>query len=126
MGKQRVAQLLTQLKENQTKDIENAASIYTVAKVAVDALDQAQVPQLESPIPEISKITKAELLKQYGNFNGCRKAAKELGIKFKKTPSWEKLEVAFSYQKACQQLVQNYLKTYPNKAVEGVSFDIHL
>lgn len=129
MGKQRVAQLLTQLKENQTKDLENAAAIYTVAQVAVDALNPAQTSHAEfglPALPAIRDITKADLIERYGSFNGCRKAARQLGIRFKRTPSWPKLETAFSYQEACQKLMQTYLQAYPNEHLSGVSLDIEL
>ena len=127
MGKQRVEQLLAQLKETEAKDIENAAAIYTVAQVAVNALEQPQLPQLEpAGLPVVSIITKSELLDRYGSFNGCRKAAKKLGIKFSKTPSWQKLEAAFSYREACQKLIKNYLETYPSEHLQGISLDIPL
>ncbi|MGP1384286.1 MAG: hypothetical protein ACTS2F_12055 [Thainema sp.] len=131
MGKQRVQQLLDQLKENQAKDIENAAAIYTVAQVAVNALNEStnesSAPQLSaSALPTVASITKADLLERYGSFNDCRKAAKALGIKFSKTPSWDKLEAAFSYRVACHQLVQSYLAAYPNEHLNNVSLEIPL
>lgn len=131
MGKQRVQQLLDQLKENQAKDIENAAAIYTVAQVAVNALhestDESSAPQLSAAaLPAVASIAKADLLERYGSFNGCRKAAKELGIKFSKTPSWATLEAAFSYRKACRQLIQSYLTAYPNEHLNNVSLELPL
>jgi hypothetical protein len=127
MGKKRVAQLLAQLKENQEKDIENAAGIYTVAKVAVDALAQPEEAQTDAPsLPTQPPITKQELLARYGSFNGCRAAAKKQGIKFSKTPSWEKLETAFSHQRAVKEIIQNYLANFPKNQLQGVSFEVKM
>jgi hypothetical protein len=127
MGKKRVAQLLAQLKENQAKEVENAAGIYTMAKVAVDALAESEETQPVTPLlPAHRSITKQELLERYGSFNGCRTAAKQQGIKFSKTPSWAKLEAAFSYQKVVQQLVKTYLENHPSDEVEGISMQINL
>ncbi len=129
MGKQRVTQLLEQLKENQAKDLENAAAIYTVAQIAVDELHQSSTlpAQLASAtLPVVNDINKNELIKRYGSFNGCRKAAKEAGIQFKKTPSWLQLEAAFRYQEAYEKLVKMYMQAYPNEHLSGVSFTIYL
>lgn len=125
MGKQRVTQLLAQLRENQAKDIENAAAIYTVAQVAIDALDQAQ-PAPVATLQAASVLDKAALLKQYGSFNGCRQAAKTQGIRFRKTPSWAALEAAFNSYEACKSLVQGYLAQNPNPHLQGVVFEIAL
>jgi hypothetical protein len=39
-------------------------------------------------LPSILEIIdKAQLIEQYGSYNACRKAAKERGIKFSRTPS---------------------------------------
>lgn len=135
MGKQRVTQLLAQLRENQAKELENAANIYTVAQVAVNALEAdegrsaALSPQELLPaatFPTVPTVTKAALLEQYGSFNGCRQAAKTLGIRFSKTPSWAKMEAAFSYRDACQQLIQDYLKKYPSKHLQGIFLELPL
>lgn len=127
MGKKRVAQLLAQLKENQEKDIENAAGIYTVAKVAVEALEQSDVSQSTAlALPERVTVTKQDLLEKYGSFNRCRSAASKRGIKFSKTPSWAKLEAAFSHQEAVQNLVQSYLANFPDAQLEGVSLAVEL
>ena len=130
MGKQNVAQLLAQLKENQAKDLENAAAIYTVAQVAVNALEPSEAsPAQASPVLALSespKVTRADLLEQYGSFNQCRRAAKDLGIRFSRTPSWKMLEAAFSYREICQQLVQTYLKQHPDPNLRGVSLEIAL
>jgi len=138
MGKERVAQLLAQLKENQEKDLENAAAIYTVAQVAVDALEAAEgegrslllSPQemllQPAPFPAPATITKTELLERYGSFNGCRKAAKQLGIHFSKTPSWATIEAAFSYREACQNLIQTYVNQHPSKYLQGVLLQVSL
>lgn len=129
MGKQRVTQLLEQLKENQAKDLENAAAIYTIAQIAVDELHQGSTlpDQLASAaLPVVNDISKNELIKRYGSFNGCRKAAKKAGIQFKKTPSWLQLEAAFRYQEAYEKLIQMYVQTHPNEHLSGVSFTISL
>ncbi|ASC69193.1 hypothetical protein XM38_001190 [Halomicronema hongdechloris C2206] len=122
MGRRRIAQLLGQLKDNQARDIENAAAIYTVAQGAVNALDDSQtVPTLP-----VRRITKAELVQRYGSFNGCRRAAKEQGITFRKTPSWHQLEAAFAYRDACHQMVRDCLTNYPEELLQGVSLTISL
>jgi hypothetical protein len=131
MGKQRIAQLLAQLKENQDQDLENSAAIFSVAQVAVNALKEDQSssapPLIPSPSlfpqpPVLTTITRADLLERYGSFNGCRKAAKQLGIHFQGTPSWSRLEAAFSYRETCEQLIKAYLKMHPNADLNGVSF----
>lgn len=126
MGKQRVTQLLAQLRENQAKDAENAAAIYTVAQVAVDALNQAQSSSPVASLPAAPVLDKAELLKRYGSYKGCRRAAKEQGIRFRKTPSWSALEAAFSTYEACKALVRNYVAENPNQHLQGVVFEIAL
>ncbi len=129
MSKQRIEQLLAQLQDNHTQDIANAAAIYTVAHVAVDALDAAQPSNSTDfllALPAIPEVSKHQLLEQYGSFNGCRKAAKALGIRFGKTPSWQQLEAAFSYQSACQQIMSRYLAAHPNPNLQGVSFEIQV
>lgn len=126
MGKQRITQLLAQLKENQAKDVENAAAIYTVAQVAVDALEQTQPSATVAALPAIPALDKAALLERYGSYNGCRSAAKKQGIRFSKTPSWPTLEAAFSYYEACQSLLQSYLTANPNPHLHGIKFEFPL
>ncbi len=130
MGKQRITELLARLKDNEARELENAASIYTVAQVAVNALDQPHQLALEHApaalLPAPTRVNKAELLERYGSYNGCRKTAKALGIRFNKTPTWEKLEAAFSYQEACQQLVQQYLKLHPSQLLSGITIEVQL
>ena len=127
MSKQNVAKLLARLKDNQAKDIENAASIYTVAQVAVNALEQSEDLQPEPiALPEPVRVTKHELLERYHSFNGCRSEAKKQGIKFSKTPSWAKLEAAFSHRETVEQLVQSYFANFPDQSLEGISFEISL
>lgn len=126
MGKQRMTELLTQLRENQAKDAENAAAIYTVAQVAVNALAESDPDAVEvsRQLPAAAIVSKAELLEQYGSFNNCRRAAKEKGIRFSKTPSWKALEAAFGHQKIFSALVQDYLAANPNQHLKGVTFEI--
>lgn len=130
MGKQRITELLARLKDNEARELDNAASIYTVAQVAVNALDQPQQlasdPSSAALLPAPIRVSKAELLERYGSYNGCRKTAKALGIRFNKTPSWEKLEAAFSYQEACQQWVQQYLQLYPSQQLSGITIEVQL
>lgn len=127
MGKQRVTELLAKLQENQAKDLENAANIYTVAQVAVNALEAEEGRSLPAAtLPAVPTITKASLLEQHGSFNGCRQAAKKLGIRFSKTPSWAQMEAAFSYREACQQLIRQYIEKNPNKNLQGVTLEVSL
>lgn len=126
MGKQRVTQLLAQLRENQAKEVENAAAIYTVAQVAVDALNSAQPSATTPKLVAAPVLDKAELLRRYGSFKGCRRAAKEQGIRFRKTPSWAALEAAFNSYEACKSLVRGYLAENPNPNLRGVVFEIAL
>ena len=89
MGKKRVTQLLDQLKENRQQELENAASIFTVAQVAVNELQADVVQEAKAAVPALPSapilLDKAELLRRYGSHKGCRKAAKEKGIKFIRT-----------------------------------------
>jgi hypothetical protein len=130
MGKKRITQLLEGLKENQLHELHNSAAIYTVAQVAVNELQQQSLQITEPPIAALPStleiIDKAQLLKQYGSYRACRKAAKERGIKFSRTPSWEQLAVAFSYADAFQQIIKSYVETHPNPKLKGTTFEISL
>ena len=112
MGKQKLDQLLKQLENNHAQDIENAAAIFTVAQGAVDQLaapsPQPNAPALGESVAAPSSLTKADLLKRYGNYNACRQAAKRAGIAFSHTPRWSQLVAAFSYLPACQACVGSY------------------
>jgi hypothetical protein len=124
MGKKRIHQLLTQMKENQQADLRNAAAIYTVAQVAVnkleaiasaDAPDSVRAIASASPAPALpaampTLLTQAELLQRYGSYNGCRSAAQKQGIHFSKSPSWPQLIAAFSYADPIRQRVQDYVQ----------------
>lgn len=128
MGKKRITQLLQDLKENQLHELHNSAAIYTIAQVAVNELQQQSL-QIEEPplaaLPSTPKIIdKAQLLKQYGSYRACRKAAKDRGIKFSRTPSWEQLAAALSYAEAFQQIIKTYVETYPNPKLEGTTFEM--
>jgi hypothetical protein len=127
MGKKRITQLLEDLKQNYERDLHNSAAIYTVAQVAVNEL-QKQTAQINNPIAALPVATnvldKDQLIKQYGSYNACRKAAKERGIKFARTPSWEQLAAAFSYSEVIQQIFTNYISTYPYPKLEGTKFEI--
>ncbi|MBW4635935.1 MAG: hypothetical protein KME30_29860 [Iphinoe sp. HA4291-MV1] len=130
MGKKRITQLLEQLKDNQHKELQNAAVIYTVATVAVNELleQESQIP--EPPIGLLpfapKKIDKVELLKQYGSYNACRQAAKKQGIKFSRTPSWEQLAAGFSYAEAFRQVIKAYVETHPSPGLKGTKFELSL
>ncbi len=129
MGKKRLAQLLDQLKENQQQELENAAGIFTVAQVAVNNLQrnlniESEAPALQPSAPVM--LSKEELLQRHGSFNGCRKAAKEYGIKFSKTPSWEALGAAFAYAEALRSVLNEYVKAYPNDMLRGVTIEMTL
>lgn len=126
MGKQRMTQLLAQLKENQAQDVENAAAIYTVAQVAVDALNPALPASSGALLPAAPGIDKAELLRRHGSYKACRRAAKEQGIRFRKNPSWSVLAAAFSAHAACESLVRDYLAAHSNQYLQGVTFEIAL
>ncbi len=129
MGKKRITQLLEQLKHNQQQDIQNAAAIYTVAQVAVNEL-QAQVEQMEPPPPAAlsaaSTLTKADLERRYGSYNGCRKAAKQLGIRFQGTPRWPQLVRGFEYYETIQQLVSLHMAAHPAPDLVGVRIEVEL
>jgi hypothetical protein len=140
MGKKRINQLLSQIKENQQADLRNAAAIYTVAQVAVNELEAiasadspdsvraiapaASAPALPAAVP--TQLTQADLVQRFGSFNGCRSAAKKLGIHFPKTPSWPQLITAFSYVDLFRHLIQDYVQQQEIRNLSGVQFTITL
>jgi hypothetical protein len=128
MGKKRITQLLEGLKENQLRDLHNSAAIYTVAQVAVNELQQNSLqndqPALAALPPSLEIIDKAQLLEQYGSYNACRKAAKEQGIKFSRTPSWEQLGAALSYAEAFQEIISSYVQIHPYPKLKGTTFEL--
>ncbi|WP_404783650.1 hypothetical protein [Altericista sp. CCNU0014] len=129
MGKQRIAELLNQLETDRQKDLKNSAAIYAVAQVAVNRLASQLPPeQLPSALlpPAPSNWDKTKLLQLYGSYNGCRKAAKDLGIKFATSPSWLQLAQAFSYAEALQHLAHRYLETYPAPNLKQVTIGLRL
>ena len=129
MGKQRIQDLLEELKANHQRDVENANAIYTVAQVAVNQLDEiaeASEPTLALPEHSSPILDREELKRRYHNYQGCRRAAKALGIRFSKTPSWEKLACAFSYAEALRQFSQHYLNTHPNPLLQGIKVDVKI
>jgi hypothetical protein len=136
MGKQRIAQLLNQLESDRQKDLKNSAAIYAVAQVAVNQLAAVQQSEplsqssesrsLTALPPSPPKLDKVELLQRYGSYNECRKAAKNLGIHFITTPSWQQLAQAFSYAEALQHLTDRYLDAYPSAALKGVTLRLCL
>jgi|GEM_PF-3482103 len=91
------------------------------AKVIADKLP-ASAPLATAP----QSIDREELLRRYGSYNECRKAAKTKGIKFTTTPTWDKLVYAFSYSQALHQISHIYLKTYPNPALAGIKVELSL
>lgn len=130
MGKKRVTQLLERLKANQQIEVQNAAAIFTVAQVAVNQLQEKVLDSIEPTIaalpPAPILFDKAELLRRYGSYQECRKAAKELGIKFRHTPSWQQLIIAFSYIEIFQKMIESYLKIYPNPELHGITFKLEI
>ncbi|GAB4153852.1 MAG: hypothetical protein Fur0046_33820 [Cyanobacteria bacterium J069] len=140
MGKKRINQLLTQIKENQQAELRNAAAIYTVAQVAVNELEAIATaaspdpnraiapapiaPALPAALP--TAPTQADLQQRYGSYNGCRSAAKHLGIHFPKTPSWSQLVAAFTYVEVFRQLVQDYAQQQEIAGLSGVGFTVTL
>jgi hypothetical protein len=130
MGKKRVTQLLEQLKTNQQMDLQNAAAIYTVAQVAVNELQKQVLQDTEPKVaalpPAPVLLNKAELLRRYGSYNSCRRAAKKQGLKFARNPSWKQLATAFSYVAAFQQAIKSYVETYPNLELDGITVELTL
>jgi hypothetical protein len=126
MGKQRLTQLLHQLEANQQKDLKNAAAIYAVAQVAVNTLNEQEASQATTPDLVCSAPDKKQLLERYGSYNGCRKAAKERGLQFKRTPSWNQLSQAFNCAEALQQLVQAHLSHQTSVDLQGVTLRLSL
>lgn len=128
MGKKRITQLLENLKENQQQELQNAAAIYTVAQVAVNELQQQNLQVEEQPIAALPStlqiIDKTQLIQLYGSYNACRKAAKEKGIKFSRSPSWEQLSAAFTYAENFQQIITNYIQIYPYPQLQGTKFEL--
>ena len=130
MGKSKIDRLLAQLKDNHTADIQNAAGIFTVAQGAVSQLKEAVLPTeektlaLESGKPQ--QLTKADLVEKYNSYNGCRSAAKKLGIVFSRTPRWSQIVAAFNYIEACQDCVSAYMQQHPCKDLRGVSVTLTL
>jgi hypothetical protein len=131
MGKQRIAELLSQLESDRQKDLKNSAAIYAIAQVAVNQLGELspQPPDnrdLTALPPAPLGLDKAELLQRYGSYNGCRSAAKTLGLQFSTTPSWQQLAQAFSYAEALQHLTHRYLDAYPSPSLKGVTVRLQL
>ncbi|KAI9135117.1 hypothetical protein [Acaryochloris sp. CCMEE 5410] len=128
MGKKKINSLLKRLKENHQKDIENSAYIYSVAQGAVNQIDTVAHKQKSGITPSCkllpSIIDKEELVRRYKNYNGCRKAAKTLGIKFKKTPSWNKLICAFSYAEIFKEICRDYSNNNPDPLLSGITIEI--
>ena len=136
MGKKRITELFHQLEREQQKDIKNSAKIYAVAQVAVHQLAEqsTQEPSSSSVLnrsvaplranPSLG-IEKSALLERYGTYQDCRRAAKNLGLHFTKTPSWEQLSQALSHAEALQSLVNQYFESYP-ATLSGVSICLPL
>ena len=134
MGKNRINQLLTQLKDNHQEDIQTAAGIFTVAQSAVNQLKETVLPDTETrpetkPALEAKQpqqLTKADLIEKYKSYNGCRSAAKKLGITFSRTPRWSQVVAAFNYSAACQDCIDAYMQQNPCKELKGVSVTLVL
>lgn len=130
MGRKRITQLLEQLEDNQQKELKNAAAIFTVAQVAVNQLQEQALQNSNSAIaalpPALVLLDKSELIQRFGSHTGCRQAAKQQGIRFSRTPTWEQLVVALSYAEALHQLIENYLVTNPNPELHGITFEVKI
>ena len=131
MGKNKIDRLLAQLKDNHTGDIQNAAGIFAVAQGAVNQLKEAVLPTVEETTlalesEKIHQLTKADLIEKYNSYNGCRSAAKKLGIVFSRTPRWSQIVAAFNYVEACQDCVNAYMQQHPCKDLKGVSVTLTL
>ena len=128
MGKQKIERLLTQLKENQQRDIQNAAAIYTVAQSAVNELAQTETAREVVSLPDGMplQLTKSDLVQRYGSYNGCRQAAKKQGISFSRSPKWSQLVAAFNYAEACQACVRKYVALYPSADLKGAKLTLML
>ncbi|MGQ9872719.1 hypothetical protein [Leptodesmis sp.] len=127
MGRRRITQLLDQLQANQEADLQNAAAIFTVAQVAVSQLEQqTSGDSVEiAALPPTTPMNKEELRQRYGSHHACRNAAKQKGIHFQKTPTWEELAEAFTYFEAFENLIQDYLKRHP-PGLRGVSMQFRI
>lgn len=128
MGKQKIDRLLAQLKENHQQDIQNSAAIYTVAQGAVNELRSRENVALPEASPQVNplKLTKADLIAQYGNYNACRREAKKKGIHFSRSPRWSQIVAAFNYIEACQQCVDSYIAQHPNADLKGIKITVSL
>ncbi len=135
MGKKRIARLLDQLKENKEQDLKNAASIFTVAQVAVNELERQQTDDEPAPDENEGKaiavlpsapptLDKEELLRRYGSYNGCRKAAKAEGITFHKNPGWNQLIAGFRYAESMRLMAEQYLATHPNPDLHDITISV--
>jgi serine/threonine protein kinase len=71
-------------------------------------------------------LDKAELMRRYGSYNECRKAAKARGIKFNCTPTWDKLAQAFGYSDAMQEISHRYMAAHPNASLSGIKVEVNL
>ncbi len=153
MGKKRIQRLLTQLEDHHQQGSQNSAAIYTVAQVAIDRLEQSLdlLADTTSPqaiaagsedfesaaqpiaptglnpvltLPPSSQIDKVELKRRYGSLAACRKAAKEMGISFAKTPSWDRLVAAWQFQEGLLHLRSQYLQACPMTDLESVTISL--
>jgi len=128
MGKKRIEKLLETIKDNQKRETINAAGIYTVAQVAINkiveletGLDTKLKTELETKLetkktssPPFRQYTVEELKAQYPKLADCRKALKERGLVFSKTPSWAKVAIALSYFEVQQAQFYDYLRHRPS------------
>lgn len=127
MGKQKIDRLLAQLTDNHQADIQNAAAIFAVAQGAVNKLAQNQeAAASESFSVEPLQLTKEDLVRRYGNYNACRKAAKKAGITFVRSPRWSQLIAAFNYIEACQTCISSYIEQNPSPNLTGVKITVML
>ncbi|PZD73635.1 hypothetical protein C1752_02055 [Acaryochloris thomasi RCC1774] len=128
MGKKRINALLSKLKNNHQSDVENSAYIYGLAQGAVNRLEEVAEQHVDDTLlfseQELPPIDKEELKRRYDSYIGCRRAAKELGIHFSKTPSWEKLICAFRYSEALRNICYHYADQNPHPLLNGFTVDI--
>lgn len=134
MGKQKIERLLAQLQENTQTDVQNAAAIFTVAQGTVNQLSElskAPAETADSVTPTLlasppADLKKQDLVKRYGSYNGCRSAAKRVGITFSGTPTWDQLIAGFSYLDSCEKCVRQYLEQFPQPKLKGIRITLSL
>nr|WP_234909995.1 hypothetical protein [Synechococcus elongatus] len=95
-----------------------AAQLAELSEVAIGTLETAM-----TPLP-VSRLTVADLKQRYGSYQGCRRAAAQLGIRFPKTPSWEQLAIALSHVGALKAFWQQYCLDHPELAEVSLCLEL--